>query len=97
VDWFDQGSAPLLVAYCRAIAAQRVLAGKIDAFDANLLTTAEGSATYKRLLALQEAQAKLALRMDTAMRLSQHSRRSIDAAATAAREGQSSAKLWEAS
>jgi len=95
VDWFDAGSAPLLVAYCRAVDAQRALAVAIDAFDVATLGTSEGSATYRRLLALQEAQAKLGIRLATAMRLSQHARRSVDAAATAARDGRTAAKLWE--
>ena len=71
-----------------------MLAVAIDVFDLNTLSTSDGSATYRRLLALQEAQATLAIKLATAMRLTQHSRRSIDAAATAARDGQSSAKLW---
>jgi hypothetical protein len=96
VDWFDGGSAPLLVAYVRAVDTQAVLATAIDAFDQTTLATDEGSATYRRLLALQEAQAKLAIKLATAMRLSQHARRSIDAAATAAKNGPSNAKLWAA-
>lgn len=95
IDWFDGGSAPLLVSYCRAIDVQATLATAIEAFDPEVLATAEGSATYRRLLALQEAQAKLSIRLATSMRLSQHARRSVDAAATAARDGRSSAKLWE--
>jgi hypothetical protein len=94
VDWFDAGSAPLLAAYCRSVDAQRVLVTAIDAFDVHTLSTSEGSATYRRLLALQKQQAELAIRLATAMRLSQHSRRSVDAAATAAREGQTASKLW---
>jgi hypothetical protein len=94
IDWFDAGSAPLLISYCRVVAAQRVLATAIDAFDATTLSTPDGSNTYRRLVALQEAQAKLAIKLATAMRLSQHSRRSVDAATTAAREGRSASKLW---
>ena len=94
VDWFDAGSAPLLAAYCRTDDAQRVLATAIVAFDVNALSTPEGSARFRRLLAVQEAQAKLAIKLATSMRLSQHARRSVDAAATAARDGQSAARLW---
>ena len=94
IDWFDAGSAPLLSAYCRADDAQRVLATAIDAFDLDSLPTTEGSTTYRRLLALQEAQGKLLIKLATSMRLSQHARRSVDAAATAARDGASSSKLW---
>jgi hypothetical protein len=95
VDWFDAGSAPLLIAYCRTISTQKVLAAAIEAIDRATLATGEGSQTFRRLLALQEAQAKLAIRLAASMRLSQHSRRSIDAAATAARDGRSAAALWE--
>ena len=95
VDWFDAGSAPLLVAFCRTIATQTTLATAIDGFDPATIATEVGSQTYRRLLALQDTQTKLAIRLATAMRLSQHSRRSIDAAATAARDGQSAARLWE--
>jgi hypothetical protein len=98
VDWFDAGSAPLLMAYCRTVAAQGVLAGAIDAFDPGTIATEDGSATYRRLLALQEVQTKLAIKLATSMRLSQHSRHHVRAAATAARDGQSAAsaaRLWD--
>lgn len=95
VDWFDAGSAPLLIAYCRSISTQKALAAAIDALDGATLATAEGSQTFRRLLALQDAQVKLAIRLAASMRLSQHARRSIDAAATAARDGHSASKLWE--
>jgi hypothetical protein len=95
VDWFDGGSAPLLVAYCRGIAAQTMLAARIDAFDPEELATGEGIGRYDKLLALDDRQTRKLVKLATAMRLSQHARRSIDAAATAARDGQSSAKLWQ--
>ena len=95
VDWFDAGSGPLLVAYCRGIAAQTVLAVRIDAFDPEELATAEGIGRYDKLLALDDRQTRKLVKLATAMRLSQHARRSIDAAATAARDGQSSSKLWQ--
>ena len=78
--------------------AQTILATAIDAFDPATLTTDEGSATYRRLLTLQEVQTKLAIKLATAMRLSQHSRHHVRAASTAARDGQgaaSAARLWE--
>ena len=86
------------MAYCRTVAAQGVLAGAIDAFDPATIATEDGSATYRRLLTLQEVQTKLAIKLATAMRLSQHSRHHVRAAATAARDGQSAAsaaRLWD--
>ncbi len=97
-DWFDEGSAPLLVAYCRTISAQTVLAAAIDAFDAATIATEDGSQTYRRLLTMQEVQTKLAIKLATAMRLTQHARHHVRAAATAARDGQSAAsaaRLWD--
>lgn len=93
-DWFDAGSAPLLAAYARAVDAQATLGRAIDALDPKSLTTAEGSAIYRRLTVLAEKQAGLAIKLATAMRLSQQSRRSADAASTAARRGRSAAALW---
>jgi hypothetical protein len=72
-----------------------LLAIAIDGFDMGSVATTEGSAAYRRLLALQEAQAKLSIRLATAMRLSQHARHSSEAGSTAAREGQTASKLWE--
>src|SRR5437667_12281908 len=37
VDWFDGGSAPLLVQYCRCVAVQDALAAAINDFDPNPL------------------------------------------------------------
>jgi len=91
VDWFDGASAPLLVAYCRAVAAQAVIAVAIDTFG----PIAERVVEYRKLLDLQDAQAKIVIRLATSMRLSQHARHSVDAATTAARDGQSASKLWE--
>lgn len=95
VDWFDAGSGPLLTAYCRAIAAQTVLAARIDAFDPEELATAEGIGRYDKLLMLDDRQTRKLVKLATSMRLSQHARRSVDAAATAARDGPSSSKLWQ--
>jgi len=95
VGWFDGASAPLLVSYCRAISAQAVIAKALEEVDLKTLSTTEGAGDYRRLLAMLEVQAKLAIRLATSMRISQHSQKSADAAATAARTGPSSSKLWE--
>jgi hypothetical protein len=95
VGWFDGASAPLLVAYCRSVSAQAVLSSALNEFDPKTLSTTEGAGDYRRLLAMLEVQAKLAIRLATAMRISQHSQKSADAAATAAKTGASSSKLWE--
>lgn len=91
VDWFDGGSAGLLVAYCRAISAQAVIASAIDEFG----PIADRVIEYRKLIDLQDAQAKIVIRLATSMRLSQHARHSVDAATTAARDGPSASKLWE--
>jgi phage terminase small subunit len=108
VDWFDAGSAPLLVAYCRTADVHRVLAAAMDLLGntkkvSTTTTSSTGSSTatnsstaeYRQLLAAQDATSRMLIKLATALRLSPHSRRSVGAAATAARDGQSAAKLWE--
>jgi hypothetical protein len=91
IEWFDAGSAPLLLAYCRAVAAQATIAEAVDEFG----PIAARVVDYHKLLDLQDAQAKIVIRLATGMRLTQHSRHSVEAGTTAARDGPSAAKLWE--
>ena len=72
-----------------------MLATAIEAFDLATLATEEGSQTYRRLLALQDAQAKLAIKLATADAPDAACPPQYRAAATAARDGQSASKLWE--
>jgi hypothetical protein len=95
VGWFDAASAPLLVAYCRSTSAQAVIAQALQELDPKTLATPDGAGDYRRLLAMLEVQAKLSVRLATSMRLTQHSWKSADAAATAAKTGPSVSKLWE--
>jgi len=92
-DWFDTGSAPLLAAYCVSVSVQRTLATAIEAFEE--IATPDGVKAFGKLLALKANEAALCIRLATAMRLSQHARREAKTAATAAREGASTASaLW---
>ena len=91
-DFFDGGSAPLLTAYCRAVAAQDAIAAALAQLE--VITTPEAVAVFLQLSARMDVQVKLTIRLASSMRLSQQSGRSADAGKTAQTKGASSAELW---
>src|SRR5438874_2077792 len=57
--WFDQGSIPLLVAYCKAVDVHDTVSLQIEAFEDEWLTQDDGLARFDRLTAIQERQARV--------------------------------------
>jgi hypothetical protein len=85
VDWFDDDSAPLLAEYCRAKVMCDKLAGKID--------LAEGQ-ELKDLLRLRDMEAKRLSSLGVKLRLTQQSRYTPKAAATA-NKAPNAGKVWQ--
>lgn len=89
VDWFAADNAPLLVEYVRAVDMGNRLALEIEA-------TLAGAADHslKDLLKLRDMEAKRATSIATKLRLTQQSRYTPQAAATADRRA-SGARPWQ--
>jgi hypothetical protein len=85
--WFDAGSLPLVLAYCRdTVEADRV-AAKIDAFEADWLDSDEGLKRYERLSKLQAALHKNLCSLSVKLRLSPSAHKRADGAEVEARRG----------
>jgi hypothetical protein len=85
VDWFDQDSAPLLAEYCRAKVMCDRLAARID-----LASNEE----LKDLLKLRDMEAKRLTSIGVKLRLTQQSRYTPKAAATA-NKASNAGKVWD--
>lgn len=85
VDWFQADSIPLLSEYCRAVVMCDRLAARIDLADDESL---------KDLLRLRDMEAKRLATLAVKMRLTQQSRYTPMASATAAK-APSAAKSWQ--
>ncbi len=90
VDWFAEDSAPILIEYVRAVDTCNMLAPVISQ------TMAEGDPkAIKEILKVRDTEAKRAADLATKLRLTQQSRYTPQAAATANKKSQNAAKPWE--
>jgi hypothetical protein len=90
VEWFAADNAPLLAEYVRAVDMGNRLALEIEL---TLAGTADHS--LKDLLKMRDTEAKRATSIATKLRLTQQSRYTPQAAATADRKAGSGAKPWQ--
>jgi len=93
-DWWRADSAPLLVAYCKAIELYRALAAQLEAFTPQRIKSSKGFTRYEKLCKLTRAQAQLLTTLATKMRLSQQSRYTEKTGSTADRKA-GGARPWE--
>lgn len=95
-DWFTSDSCHLLEAYCHAVVAHRLISIGVANFTKEQMAEAKGVATYDSLTRMQERQARVMATIATKLRLTQQSRYTPQAAATAAkRAGSGGARPWE--
>lgn len=89
-DWFGPDSAPILVEYVRAVETCNQLAGPIAA-------TMDGGNPKEiaSILTVRDREAKRAADLATKLRLTQQSRYTPQAAATANKRAQNAAKPWD--
>ena len=95
-EWWDSGSIPLLVEYCKLHTSLADMAAQFDAFDPDWLTTDEGLKRYKALVDIRDkCQARL-VQLAMKMRLTQQSRYDAAKANTAAKKTPSR-QIWQRS
>lgn len=85
----------LLKEYARHCEAAHVLAGQIETFDPAWLATEDGLKRYDKLLQMRDRETKAMGDKATKLRLTNQSRYTPQAAATAAKNTGGSAKPWE--
>ena len=91
-SWFDPSNAPLLVGYVNAISSHEVLAKRSDTIETTLADA--DLKLLNRVHGMMERQAKLIQTFATKLRLTQQSRYTPAAAATAAGKA-SSTRPWD--
>lgn len=89
-DWFAADNAPLLVEYVRAVDAANTLEVMVAASFAG-----SGDVSLKDLLTMRDREAKRAVSIATKLRLTQQSRYTPQAAATADRKAGDGKKPWQ--
>lgn len=94
-DWFRADTAVLLEQYVLAVIGHRVVSKQVRAVKTDTLTTADGLAIYDRLLRMQDRQARVSASLATKLRLTQQSRYTPQAAATAAGKVKTGTRPWE--
>jgi hypothetical protein len=90
VEWFAADNAPLLVEYVRAVDTANLLDAMISAQFAG-----KGDDSLKDLLTMRDREAKRAVSIATKLRLTQQSRYTPQAAATADRKAGDGKKPWQ--
>jgi hypothetical protein len=90
VEWFGADSAPVLAEYCRAVDMCSRLASQIEA-----AMELGDDKVIDRLLALRHTESKRMADHATKLRLTQQSRYTPQAAATASKKAATSSKPWE--
>lgn len=85
----------LLADYCRHRVAADVLSRTISDFKSDWLKMAEGADRYDKLLRMRDRETKAVIRCATKLRLTNQSRYTKGAAATASRSQTRTAKPWE--
>lgn len=95
-DWFNADSAHLLEAYCHAVVSHRLVSKGVSAYTDEMMATPKGVALYDEMTRMQERQARVMATIATKLRLTQQSRYTPQAAATAAKKtGAGGARPWE--
>lgn len=85
----------MLADYCRHSATADLLTSQIDGFDATWLTTDDGLKRYDLLLKLRERETRSSADKATKLRLTNQSRYTPQAAATASKAQSVAKKPWE--
>ena len=94
-DWFDAGSIPLLVEYCRIRESLDILAEEANAADPEWLKTDAGLKRHTDLwAAIDKKQGRMA-QLAMKMRLTQQSRYDKRVAATAAAKEAGNKRIWQ--
>lgn len=92
-DWFGPDSAQLLEAFVRAVVSHRQISARVAEFAA-VPSASEDLATFDRLVRMQQRQAGVMASLATKLRLTQQSRYTPQAAATATKKTRG-ARPWE--
>lgn len=85
----------LLKDYCRHRAAAESVSAIIDSFQADWLKNSEGARRYRELLKIRDLECRASADKATKLRLTNQSRYTPQAAATAARNANKMTKPWE--
>jgi len=94
-DWFADDSFPVLIAYVKAIEVHERFSVQVESISDASLKKKSGLNRYMALCAAQEKQARLLATLAAKMRLTQQSRYTPKASATAANKVGSGKKPWE--
>lgn len=96
-DFFGTAALRSMLAdYCRHRASAAVVSEVIDTFKPEWLKAAEGAKRYYGLLKMREAETRAAASLATKLRLTNQSRYTPQAAATASKNATKGYKPWEA-
>ena len=93
-EWFGADSFPLLANFCRHTIRQRLLSEQINQFDTTCLTDEDGLKRFDLLLKMSDRESKAVAMVATKLRLTQQSRYTPQAAATA-NKNTAKRKPWE--
>lgn len=95
-DFFKTAALRSMLAdYCRHTATAALLSGQIEAYNPAWLTDDEGLKRYDLLLKLRDRETKASADKATKLRLTNQSRYTPQAAATAAKSASTARKPWE--
>jgi phage terminase small subunit len=95
-DWFTSDTCHLLEAYCHAVVAHRLVSVGVAAYTEKQMAEPKGVAVYDQLTKMQERQARVMATIATKLRLTQQSRYTPQAAATASKKVGGGARPWDA-
>ena len=95
-DYFNTAALRgMLADYCRHRASGRIISDIIDSFQPEWLKAAEGAKRYQGLLRMRETETRAAASLATKLRMTNQSRYTPHAAATASRNAARGLKPWE--
>ena len=95
-EWFAADSAPVLVAYCKAVESHAHLSLQVETYQRRKRLSGNAMRAYSFMLKAQEQQAKLIATLATKLRLTPQSRYTPQSAATASRKtSDAQKKPWE--
>jgi len=95
-EWFAADSAPVLVAYCKAVASHAFVALQLERFEKRKRMDGKALAAYRAMLKSQATQGALVASLATKLRLTPQSRYTPQSAATASRKtSDAQKKPWE--
>lgn len=97
IDFFSTSALrDMLADYCRHRASAKAVSEIIDTFKPDWLKSAEGAKRYEGLLRMRDRETKAAASLATKLRLTNQSRYTPQAAATAAKHAAKGFRPWEA-